>query len=101
MLSISCADRLLPSKDEADRLQRLLPKCKIYFFEKHGHSLLLVRFIYLTGNRSDHNKSAETKTHDFRNTVFMLQVSSSALTSTATRGSTTGCSTTSLHLQLN
>ncbi|ONM32086.1 Acyltransferase-like protein chloroplastic [Zea mays] len=33
--------RLLPSKDEADRLQRLLPKCKIYFFEKHGHSLLL------------------------------------------------------------
>ncbi|KAL5671895.1 hypothetical protein ACJX0J_016201, partial [Zea mays] len=41
LLLVSCADRLLPSKDEADRLQRLLPKCKIYFFEKHGHSLLL------------------------------------------------------------
>lgn len=53
MLSISCADRLLPSKDEADRLQRLLPKCKIYFFEKHGHSLLLVRFtlIYISDRK--------------------------------------------------
>uniref|UniRef100_A0A0D9V0W4 Serine aminopeptidase S33 domain-containing protein n=1 Tax=Leersia perrieri TaxID=77586 RepID=A0A0D9V0W4_9ORYZ len=41
LLLISCADRLLPSKSEAERLQRKLPKCKIYFFENHGHSLLL------------------------------------------------------------
>ncbi|XP_062178494.1 phytyl ester synthase 1, chloroplastic-like [Phragmites australis] len=41
LLLISCADRLLPSKAEANRLQKLLPKCKIYFFENHGHSLLL------------------------------------------------------------
>ena len=55
MLSISCADRLLPSKDEGDRLQKLLPKCKIYFFEKHGHSLLLVRFTFIPDNKQDHN----------------------------------------------
>uniref|UniRef100_A0A0E0JIS3 Serine aminopeptidase S33 domain-containing protein n=1 Tax=Oryza punctata TaxID=4537 RepID=A0A0E0JIS3_ORYPU len=41
LLLISCADRLLPSKSEADRLQRMLPKCKVFFFENHGHSLLL------------------------------------------------------------
>uniref|UniRef100_A0A0D3ENR0 Serine aminopeptidase S33 domain-containing protein n=1 Tax=Oryza barthii TaxID=65489 RepID=A0A0D3ENR0_9ORYZ len=41
LLLVSCADRLLPSKSEADRLQRMLPKCKVFFFENHGHSLLL------------------------------------------------------------
>ncbi|RCV25433.1 hypothetical protein SEVIR_5G166300v4 [Setaria viridis] len=41
LLLASCADKLLPSKAEADRLQKLLPKCTIYFFDKHGHSLLL------------------------------------------------------------
>ncbi|KAJ1283781.1 hypothetical protein BS78_03G152900 [Paspalum vaginatum] len=41
LLLASCADKLLPSKAEADRLQKSLPKCKVYFFEKHGHSLLL------------------------------------------------------------
>ncbi|KAL5223365.1 hypothetical protein ABZP36_028078 [Zizania latifolia] len=41
LLLISCADRLLPSKSEADRLQKTLPKCKVFFFENHGHSLLL------------------------------------------------------------
>ncbi|WVZ52983.1 hypothetical protein U9M48_003978 [Paspalum notatum var. saurae] len=41
LLLASCADKLLPSKGEADRLQKSLPKCKVYFFEKHGHSLLL------------------------------------------------------------
>nr|CAB3477166.1 unnamed protein product [Digitaria exilis] len=41
LLLASCGDKLLPSKAEADRLQKLLPKCKIYFFDKHGHSLLL------------------------------------------------------------
>jgi hypothetical protein len=42
MLALSGADRLLPSKSEADRLQKKLPKCKVFFFENHGHSLLLV-----------------------------------------------------------
>ncbi|KAG2588731.1 hypothetical protein PVAP13_5NG230700 [Panicum virgatum] len=41
LLLASCGDKLLPSKAEADRLQNLLPKCKVYFFDKHGHSLLL------------------------------------------------------------
>ncbi|KAL6884501.1 hypothetical protein ACP4OV_010437 [Aristida adscensionis] len=41
LLLVSCADRLLPSKGEANRLQKFLPKCKAYFFENHGHSLLL------------------------------------------------------------
>jgi hypothetical protein len=30
----------------------LLPKCKIYFFEKHGHNLLLVRFTF-TSDKKD------------------------------------------------
>ncbi|KAL6627861.1 hypothetical protein ACP70R_031587 [Stipagrostis hirtigluma subsp. patula] len=41
LLLVSCADRLLPSKSEANRLQKFLPKCKVYFFANHGHSLLL------------------------------------------------------------
>uniref|UniRef100_A0A8R7QXE3 Serine aminopeptidase S33 domain-containing protein n=1 Tax=Triticum urartu TaxID=4572 RepID=A0A8R7QXE3_TRIUA len=48
LLLASCADRLLPSKSEANRLQKKLPKCRVFFFEKHGHSLLLVSFFKQT-----------------------------------------------------
>ncbi|KAM3244924.1 hypothetical protein ACQJBY_056322 [Aegilops geniculata] len=48
LLLASCADRLLPSKSEANRLQKKLPKCRVFFFEKHGHSLLLEHGVHVS-----------------------------------------------------
>lgn len=48
LLLASGADRLLPSKSEADRLQKKLPKCKVFFFEHHGHSLLLEHSVHVS-----------------------------------------------------
>ncbi|XP_051209781.1 phytyl ester synthase 1, chloroplastic-like [Lolium perenne] len=48
LLLASGADRLLPSKSEADRLQKKLPKCKVFFFENHGHSLLLEHGVHVS-----------------------------------------------------
>ncbi|KQK04298.1 acyltransferase-like protein At1g54570, chloroplastic isoform X5 [Brachypodium distachyon] len=48
LLLASGADRLLPSKAEADRLQKILPKCKVFFFQNHGHSLLLEHGVHVS-----------------------------------------------------
>ncbi|KAM3195782.1 hypothetical protein ACQJBY_071760 [Aegilops geniculata] len=48
MLALSCDDNLLPSKSEAYRLQNKIPKSKIFFFEKHGHSLLLEHGVHVS-----------------------------------------------------
>ncbi|XP_037458710.1 acyltransferase-like protein At1g54570, chloroplastic [Triticum dicoccoides] len=48
LLLASCDDNLLPSKYEAYRLQNKIPKSKIFFFEKHGHSLLLEHGVHVS-----------------------------------------------------
>ncbi|XBI06860.1 hypothetical protein VPH35_134836 [Triticum aestivum] len=48
LLLASCDDNLLPSKSEAYRLQNKIPKSKIFFFEKHGHSLLLEHGVHVS-----------------------------------------------------
>uniref|UniRef100_A0ACD5Z1Y4 Uncharacterized protein n=2 Tax=Avena sativa TaxID=4498 RepID=A0ACD5Z1Y4_AVESA len=48
LLLASGADRLLPSKSEADKLQKKLPKCKVFFFANHGHSLLLEHGVHVS-----------------------------------------------------
>lgn len=48
LLLASCADRLLPSKSEANRLQKKLTKCRVFLFEKHGHSLLLEHGVHVS-----------------------------------------------------
>ena len=34
---------MVPSRDEAQRLRRLLPNCRARYFNENGHALLLVR----------------------------------------------------------
>ena len=110
MLALSCDDNLLPSKSEAYRLQNKIPKSKIFFFEKHGHSLLLVSYsrlyqtavyllhweeqvIYLEGT------IPMMSIPNFRSMVSMSHPSSSVLVSTAIRGAIIEFSTTSRHPQ--
>ncbi|KAG9457589.1 hypothetical protein H6P81_002097 [Aristolochia fimbriata] len=40
-------DKMLPSKDEAERLWRTLPKCTVRYFKDNGHSILLEGGIHL------------------------------------------------------
>jgi hypothetical protein len=40
-MSASGKDGLLPSRDEATRLQQELPRCKFRRFDNNGHTLLL------------------------------------------------------------
>lgn len=42
-------DGLLPSRDEASRLQKALPRCKVRRFDNNGHTLLL-EGVDLVGN---------------------------------------------------
>ncbi|XP_073008402.1 phytyl ester synthase 1, chloroplastic-like isoform X1 [Typha latifolia] len=44
----SCLDSLLPSEDEAKRLQKLLGNCKVRYFKDHGHNLLLEGDVHLS-----------------------------------------------------
>jgi hypothetical protein len=113
MLALSGADRLLPSKSEADRLQKKLPKCKVFFFENHGHSLLLVSSRLLLTladcirSRVFYELKATSGTTQgtvlmiliphSRSMVFMSHPSLSVLVSTATRAAITGFLTTSRH----
>ncbi|CAA0824610.1 Esterase/lipase/thioesterase family protein [Striga hermonthica] len=41
LILASGEDQLLPSKEEAERLRRVLPKCEIRVFDDKGHSLFL------------------------------------------------------------
>ncbi|XP_023769522.1 phytyl ester synthase 1, chloroplastic isoform X1 [Lactuca sativa] len=41
LILASGKDNLLPSKDEAQRLSRLLPHCDIRVFEENGHTILM------------------------------------------------------------
>lgn len=43
-LKFSGDDMILPSKKEAERLRNVLQKCKVRYFNGHGHSILLVTF---------------------------------------------------------
>ena len=106
MLALSCDDNLLPSKSEAYRLQNKIPKSKIFFFEKHGHSLLLVSYsrlyqiaVYLVHWKEQvvHLKGTMLMIFipNFRSMVSMSHPSSNVLVSTAIRGAIIGFSTTS------
>jgi hypothetical protein len=110
MLALSCADNLLPSKSEAYRLQNKLPKSKVFFFEKHGHSLLLVSFsrlyqivVYLLNWKKQvmylEGTMPMMSIPNFRSMLSMSHPSSSVLVSTAIRGAIIRFPTTSRHPQ--
>lgn len=42
LLCSSCSDCLLPSRDEGEKLAKLLSKCKVYYFENVGHNIIWV-----------------------------------------------------------
>ncbi|ONK78620.1 uncharacterized protein A4U43_C02F20720 [Asparagus officinalis] len=43
----SCLDGLLPSTGEGERLANLLFNCKVYYFENHGHHIIMENGFYL------------------------------------------------------
>ncbi|ONK78621.1 uncharacterized protein A4U43_C02F20730 [Asparagus officinalis] len=43
----SCMASFLPNRDEGERLRKLLPKCKVYYFENRGHNILMENGVHL------------------------------------------------------
>ncbi len=52
-MNIACSgkDQMLPSAEEAKRLKKAIPGCRVRYFKESGHTLLLVSaFVYYLGN---------------------------------------------------
>jgi hypothetical protein len=53
VVNIVCSgkDQMLPSGEEAKRLKKAIPGCRVRYFKESGHTLLLVSaFVYYLGN---------------------------------------------------
>ncbi|XVF31217.1 hypothetical protein REPUB_Repub16aG0126600 [Reevesia pubescens] len=58
-------DNMLPSREEAERLKKLLPNCMIRCFKDNGHTLLLEDNINLLTVIKGTSKYRHSKRHDF------------------------------------
>ncbi|MFS8018794.1 putative diacylglycerol acyltransferase, serine aminopeptidase, S33, alpha/Beta hydrolase [Helianthus anomalus] len=65
LLLASGKDNMLPSRDEAERLSRNLPNCKVCYFKDNGHTLLLEDGINLLTIIKGTQKYRRTWKHDF------------------------------------
>ncbi|XP_023537146.1 acyltransferase-like protein At1g54570, chloroplastic [Cucurbita pepo subsp. pepo] len=57
-------DNMVPSRDEAQRLRRLLPNCRARYFNENGHALLLEDGIGLMTVIKCTNKYRRSRKHD-------------------------------------
>lgn len=65
LLLASGKDRMLPSAEEAQRLMKILPNCRVRYFKDSGHTLLLEDGLNLTTLIKSTNLYRRSNNHDY------------------------------------